>query len=114
MTRRTRVYIASPYTIGDRFDNVKRSLAVADQLMSMGYAPYAPLLSHFQNELHPRPYEDWIATDLEWVRCCDVVLRLEGESKGADGEVAFARSRLIPVVLSVPELTRFFRPTLYD
>jgi hypothetical protein len=111
MTRRTRVYIASPYTLGDVAVNVKRQVDTAHQLLDMGYAPYAPLpMTHFQHIMHPRSYIEWIIIDLEWVRCCDVVLRLDGESKGADSEVAFAQEQGINVVYSVPELTRFIRP----
>lgn len=104
MTQRIKVYIASPYSIGDKFANVKRSMMVADTLMDHGYIPFMPLLSHFQNEAHPRPYEYWIDYDLTWVEACDVVLRLAGESKGADGEVAYAKEHDIPVVHSLDEL----------
>jgi Domain of unknown function (DUF4406) len=103
-----KVYIASPYTKGDVAVNVKRQLDMADELMTRGYAPYAPLYSHFQHMAHPRPYTDWIEIDLEWVPACDVVLRLAGESSGADGEVAFARERGVPVVFSIEELQRQF------
>jgi Domain of unknown function (DUF4406) len=105
MIRKTRVYIASPYTKGDVAINVKVQLDATDALMSLGYAPFAPLYSHFQHMAHPRPYEDWIAIDKEWVQACDVVLRLPGDSSGADGEVAFARELNLPVVYSIDELT---------
>jgi hypothetical protein len=59
---------------------------------------------------HPRPYTDWIAIDLEWVPACDVLLRLDGESSGADGEVAFALEWSVPVVYSVAELLERFPP----
>jgi hypothetical protein len=107
---KTKVYIASPYTKGDVAINVKRQLDTFDQLMTLGYAPHAPLYSHFQHMAHPRPYTDWIAIDLEWVPACDVVLRLDGESSGADGEVAFAQQQGIPVVYSVAELQQTFPP----
>jgi hypothetical protein len=105
---RTKVYIASPYTKGDVAVNVKRQLDMADELMTLGYAPFAPLYSHFQHMAHPRPYQDWIAIDLVWVPVCDIVLRLDGESSGADGEVAFAKEHGIPVVFSVDELVARF------
>lgn len=105
---KTKVYIASPYTKGDVAVNVKRQLDMADELMTLGYCPFAPLYSHFQHMAHPRPYTDWIAIDLEWVPACDVVLRLDGDSSGADGEVAFAKARGIPVVYSLSELLAAF------
>jgi hypothetical protein len=104
------VYIASPYTIGDVALNVRRQLETADRLISLGYCPVAPLLTHFQHLSFPRPYEDWMRIDLEMIRRCDVLLRLEGESPGADREVAHAISNGIPVVRSVDELVCRFRP----
>lgn len=99
-----KVYIASPYTLGDVAVNVKRQLDCVDELMNEGFAPFAPLYSHFQHMAHPRPYEDWIKVDLEWVGVCDCVLRLDGESSGADGEVKHAQGMGIPVFYSLEEL----------
>lgn len=99
-----RVYIASPYTKGDVAINVKRQLDCADELMTLGYVPFAPLYSHFQHMAHPRPYTDWIEIDLIWVKQCNCVLRLDGESSGADGEVEFAKQNNIPVFYSINEL----------
>lgn len=103
------VYIASPYTVGDVAVNVRRQIDCADELMDLGYAPYVPLLSHFQHMIHPRPYEDWIKQDAQWVISCDCVLRLEGESKGADSEVALAVKYGIPVFYSFEELQRAYK-----
>jgi hypothetical protein len=104
MKNKIKVYIASPYTLGDVAVNVKRQITTADYLMDLGYAPFVPLYSHFQHMFHPRPYTDWIDIDLEWVKVCDYVLRLDGESSGADGEVALAVSLGIPVVYNIEEL----------
>ena len=101
-----KVYIASPYTLGDVAVNVKKQIDMANKLMDWGFAPFVPLYSHFQHMVHPRPYRDWIKLDLEWVRSCDCVLRLEGESKGADGEIAFAKKLDIPVYYSFNELIK--------
>jgi len=103
-----KVYIASPYTKGDTAINVKRQLDCADELMTLGFAPFAPLYSHFQHMAHPRPYTDWIKIDLEWVKVCDCVLRLDGESSGADGEVKFAIENNIPVYYSKTELIKAY------
>lgn len=103
-----RVYIASPYTKGDVAVNVKMQLDCAHELMDMGYAPFAPLYSHFQHMAHPRPYEDWIKLDLEWIKACHCILRLPGESSGADGEVKFAKEINMPVFHSVDELDKYY------
>jgi len=99
-----KVYIASPYTKGDIAVNVKRQLDAADKLIELGYAPFAPLYSHFQHMAHPRPYNDWLRLDFEWITVCDCLLRLNGESDGADQEVALAAKLGIPVVYSINEL----------
>lgn len=102
------VYIASPYTKGDVAVNVKRQLDCANELINLGFLPFAPLYSHFQHMAHPRPYEDWIKIDLEWVLRCDCVLRLDGESPGADGEVKYARENDKMVFSSIDELVAYY------
>jgi hypothetical protein len=104
MKRRLRVYIAGPYTRPDPCANTHRAIAAADRLWDAGFIPFVPHLSHFWHTMSPRPYEDWLAYDLEWLRCCDVVLRLSGESSGADREVREAEALGIPVYHSVEGL----------
>jgi hypothetical protein len=99
-----KVYLASPYSIGNQEENVKRQIDVANKLMDMGWVPYVPLLSHYQNLICPRPYQDWIDFDCQWLRVCDCVLRLDGESKGADQEVEMAIAIGMPVYYSIDEL----------
>jgi len=98
------VYIASPYTVGDVAVNVKTQMDTADSLIEKGYCPIAPLLSHFLHINKPRPYEDWTKMDMALVRVSDYVLRLPGESRGADAEVELAKSLKIPVVYNIGSL----------
>jgi hypothetical protein len=98
------VYIASPYTIGDKEDNVLRQIDAADEIMNMGYCPIVPLFTHYQDKIHPREYNDWMKIDFEKIIRSDVVLRLPGISKGADKEVAFAKARGKSVFYSLEEL----------
>lgn len=91
------IYISSPYTVGDVGANVSRQIEAAHRIMDMGHAPIVPLLSHFLHIHRQRPYEDWMQADLATVRVCDIVLRLPGESKGADREVEQAEFYNIPV-----------------
>lgn len=97
------VYVASPYTKGDVAVNVRNNLEAADQIARLGYVPFAPLLTHFWHLLFPHPYEFWCNQDNAWVEKCDVLLRLPGESSGADKEVALARSLGIPVYIVIGE-----------
>jgi len=99
-----KVYIASPYTIGDVAVNVATNLRMASDLISLGYCPFAPLLSHFQHMMFPQEYEIWLNLDFEWIKVCDCLLRLEGESNGADKEVEYAKSIKLPVFYSLEEL----------
>ena len=103
-----KVYIASPYTKGDVAVNVKVQLDMYDELMTKGYIPFAPLYSHFQHMAHPRPYKDWIEIDLVWVEVCDCVLRLPGESAGADGEVEHAKKLNKKIFYSIEELEAYY------
>ena len=96
------VYVAGPYS-DDPVGNTRRAITAADQLLNAGIVPYVPHLSMFWDLLHPRPYADWLELDLEVVRRCDAVLRLSGNSPGADREVAFAESEWVPVLYSVDE-----------
>jgi len=100
-----KVYIASPYTKGDAAVNVKAQLDAANILIEKGFAPFVPLYSHFQHMAHPQPYKVRTTIDLEWVKVCDCVLRLPGESSRADGEVAFAKKFGIPIFYSIEEIT---------
>jgi len=96
--RKTRVYIISPYTRGNKEKNVKRSMAAADVLIRNGFAPYCPLLNHYQDLAFPQNYEVWLELDFEWLLACDVVYRLAGKSPGGDREEALARANCIPVI----------------
>ncbi len=91
------IYIASPYTKGDVAVNVRENVLAADALTERGMVPFAPLLFHFWHLVQPRPYEFWTAMDLAWLERCDALVRLPGESSGADAEVARARELGLPV-----------------
>ena len=92
-----RVYVAGPYTHGDVEANVREAIAASDMLLEAGYAPYCPHMSHFWHRQHPHDYETWMALDMAWLAQCDALIRLPGESPGADREVLFAQHHNIPV-----------------
>jgi len=98
------VYIASPYTKGDVAVNVHNAFKVADKLVELGFIPYVPIWTHFWHLVSPHPYEFWTKMDLEFVKRCDCVLRIEGESSGADKEIEYAKSIGIPVYYSIEAL----------
>lgn len=98
------IYIASPYTIGDVAANVSTQIDAAHRIMDMGHAPIAPLLSHYLHIYRQRPYEEWLKADLMLVGKADVVIRLPGESKGADLEASHAEELEVPVAYSWEQL----------
>ena len=104
------VYVAGPYTAPDAEGvevNVSRALHVGNLLLDAGLWPYVPHLSHFQHQIQARGYETWMALDFAWVRRCDALLRLDGDSSGADREVRLATELGIPVFHSVAEVVRW-------
>jgi hypothetical protein len=104
------IYIASPYTIGDVAANVHVQIEAAHKIMDAGHCPVAPLLNHYLHIHRQRPPQDWIDTDLAIVAKVDIVLRLGGESVGADNEVDFAHKHNIPVAHGWDELNRILHP----
>ena len=98
------IYIASPYSIGDIAANVARQMEVAHLIMDAGHCPIVPLMSHYLHIYRRRPYQEWLNCDLALIPKVDLVVRLPGESKGADQEVALAESLNIPVVFGLVEL----------
>lgn len=81
-----KVYIAGPYTLGDTALNVRRAILAADEVWAAGFLPYVPHLDHLWHLVSPKPISTWYAMDIGWLRVCDAVLRLQGESEGADIE----------------------------
>jgi hypothetical protein len=119
--KKLKVYIASPYTAGDKTLNVRRQIDVADILMYLGHDPFIPLLCHFQHLVHARSEKDWLEWDLAWLKMCDVLIRIKpfdhnGEevlSSGADLEEETARKAGIPVYIfhSAEEVKEFIHPS---
>ncbi len=103
-----RIYIAGPYTQGDVAANVRAAYEAASALADAGFAPFVPHHTHFWHMLFPRPYTEWLQLDLEFLPCCDAVLRLPGASNGADGEVAAAKALDIPVFADLKSLISAF------
>lgn len=98
------VYISGPYTKGGMVQNIQRIIAVAEILTSRGYLVFVPHLSHLWDLISPHPYEFWMWIDLAWVRRCDAVFRVSGDSSGADREVNEAIINNIPVYTDLSEL----------
>jgi hypothetical protein len=103
------VYIAGPYTKPDPCVNTRSAILVGDDLWREGLVPFVPHLTHFWHTVSPKPYWDWLAYDLHWLRVCHALLRLPGESNGADKEVMEAKRLGIPVFWTLQDVVTWAR-----
>lgn len=104
-----RIYIAGPYSKGDVAVNVRNAFQTASRLADLGFAPFVPHATHFWHLMFPRPYEFWLELDNEFLPFCEGLLRLPGESSGADKEVALAGKLGIPIFTTVEDVATHFR-----
>ena len=103
-------YIASPYTLGDQATNVAQQIKIGHILLSQQIAPVVPTLNHFMQIMHQRDEEEWMQMDFALLRHCKALLRMPGQSKGADREVTLANELGIPVFRHVESIIRELRP----
>ena len=103
-----KIYIAGPYTLGDVAQNVKNAMDTANDLIMHGFAPYCPHLTHFLHMNHWQPYEKWLELDLAYLPLCDAIIRLPGQSSGADKEVRRGLELNIPVFYDLDNLVKWF------
>lgn len=102
--RRPRIYISGPITKGSREDNFDQADEMNRKLIEAGFAPLNPMFSMFSRYAFDIEHSAWMEVDLAWIECADAVIRLPGESVGADIETSHAEKLGIPVVKSVEEL----------
>lgn len=123
------IYIAGPISRGDLCHNINQGTAAFVALAKAGFAPICPMWSVYAKPAtysrygFPRPlvwceatamgndgmtHEDWMGIDLPFVSASAAVLRLPGESRGADMETAHAEANGIPVFTSVDGLLEHF------
>ena len=100
------IYVAGPMTgSGNPYGNVHDGIVAGQTLLSVGFIPYVPHLTALWGIVYPsNTWEQWLRLDEEWLRKCDALLRLPGESKGADREVKFCEEHGIPVRHSIDQL----------
>jgi len=91
------LFIAGPYS-SDPSAGLRNAVALAEFVIAAGGFPFVPHVFHLWDLIAPHPYQFWIDLDLQILRRCHGVIRLAGESKGADGEVAEARARGLAVL----------------
>ena len=104
MARLPRVYIAGPISKGDLWRNVEKGIRVYNRLLDAGYEAYLPHFNVYADRLKRRSWADWMKIDAGWLKLCDVVWRIEGDSVGADCECKAAGKLGMPVVRTMGEL----------
>jgi nucleoside 2-deoxyribosyltransferase len=106
MKNKPLVYMASPYTKGDRFLNTMAAVARYRELLADGIVnPVCPLLSGLIPSADDTHWDRWIEVDLAILSRCDAVYSFDAivnhyscrESSGRDMEVAYAIEKGIPV-----------------
>ena len=100
------IYVAGPITKGDTLLNIRNGMSTGTELLRLGYMPYIPHNDFIQYMLHPDvlTYERMLDWDFAWIERCDALLRLPGESPGADREVRCAQRRNLLVVNTIEAL----------
>jgi len=112
------ILIAGPYASGtdgdpalmrqnlDRLEEAAWPLFEAGHLPMIGEWVALPVLSSAGAVGHDHPLAAKVMypTAERLLQKCDAVLRLPGESKGADQDVAIARERNLPVYFSLDEV----------
>ena len=108
---RPRVYVSGPISNGGtltaeaRENNMKDAIVFGTTLIELGYAPLIPHLGVIIEKTYGAiDQETWLETELPWLRVTDAMLRIPGQSAGADKEAAFAEANGIPVYHSIEEL----------
>lgn len=84
--------------------NLRQAIDAAHILLEYNIAPFVPHLNYVIETVYPKDYELWMLMDFAFIERCDALLRLPGESKGADREVIFAQNRGVPVFTSMSDL----------
>ena len=92
------VYIAGPIT-GDPWGCVRKATKAARALATdYRFDAYLPQLSVLWGIVDPQPYEYWISLGFNMLSRCDGLIRLPGDSPGADREVEHAKALGLPVL----------------
>lgn len=91
------VYVAGPYTEGDRTENIRRAVMLMESIIEAGGTPFVPQLLQLADLTCPHDYDYWLDYCKSMVLRCDMVARMPGKSPGAEEEAILAQSANIPV-----------------
>lgn len=107
------VYIAGPYTKPDPVANTHRALKFATSIRKQNVIPFVPHMTLLWQAVTPQPYDFWLKIGLDYLKRCDALYRLSGESEGSDKEEKFAHQHGIPVFHDLKDFWDWVRRELY-
>lgn len=100
------IYVAGPYSQGDPVLNTRKAIEAGERLIALGFVPFIPHVTLLWHLVSPHDIDFWYNYDNEWIKKCDALLRLPGDSKGADAEVNLAFALGLHVYFSIDNLQR--------
>ena len=117
---RTKCYVSGPISSGGKAtleeteSYVELAMDAGMILFKAGICAVVPHLSHWWDKHMTMrgvetEWDEWILLDLTIITHCDILLRLPGDSKGADVEVQYAKDQDILVATSIDEVLAFDR-----
>lgn len=95
---RPKIYISGPVSKGNMFANFTEFGEYFHKLVGLGFAPRNPGESMLMPGNQQIPWRTWVDIDIPWVAVSDVVMRIPGDSVGADEECEVAAHHGIPVI----------------
>jgi len=96
---RRHLYIAGPYTRPDPVINTNAACRVGTIVFEeTPWIPHVPHITLLWHAITPRPIEFWYELDMAHMSRCDALVRLPGDSSGADKEYMFALNLGLQIV----------------
>jgi hypothetical protein len=101
------IFLSCPISNGDMATdteiekNVAVAIAYETVLRDLEFAVVNPALSWFSHKFRPWSHDRWMEQAIDTMLRCDAVLRVPGDSVGADREQAFAETHDLPYFESV-------------
>lgn len=96
------VYISGPITKGDKNHNLYQAMVAHKQLLEAGFSVINPMPSMIYPFNHEIEHLAWLENDLPHVAAAHAVLRLPGESLGAEMECQWAEEKGVPIYYVSP------------
>ena len=108
------VYVAHPITIGGPDKNMRKMIDACQEVWKLGHYAYGAFGNLIWEVVYPKNEKEYLDHDIAWLKKCDIVWRIPGESKGADYEVKIAKELGIKVVYNLTQLKNALHKTIRE